>query len=133
MNIKPYRLPRHKKDAMEGLTDQLLKSHTIRLSVSPFSSPVILVKKKDGTWCMCIDYRQLNANIVKNRYSILIVEDLLDELHGANYFSKINLRSGYYQIKMNIEDIAKTAFSTHVGHFEFIVIPFGLTNALGTF
>lgn len=133
MNIKPYRLPRHKKDAMKGLTYQLLKSHTRRSSVSPFSSPVILVKKKDGTWCMCIDYRQLNANIVKNRYSILIVEDLLDELHGANYFSKINLRSGYYQIKMNIEDIAKTAFSTHVGHFEFIVIPFGLTNALGTF
>ncbi|MCO5560169.1 hypothetical protein L7F22_013776 [Adiantum nelumboides] len=120
-------------EALKNQLTQLLEQGFIKPSVSPWGAPILFQKKKDGTFRLCIDYRGLNQCTVKNKYPLPRIDELFDRLSGAQYFSKIDLRSGFYQVRIQAEDIPKTAFNTRFGHYEFVVMPFGLTNAPATF
>ncbi|GAU50740.1 hypothetical protein TSUD_99100 [Trifolium subterraneum] len=129
ISVAPYRMSPLELRELKSQLEELLQKHFIRLSVSPWGAPVLLVKKKDGTMWLCIDYRQLNKVTIKNKYPLPRIDDLLYQLRGATIFSKIDLRSGYHQIRIRTSDVSKTAFRTCYGHYEFFVMPFGLTNA----
>ncbi|GKC00578.1 putative reverse transcriptase domain-containing protein [Tanacetum coccineum] len=129
----PYRLaPSEMKELSEQL-QELSDKGFIRPSSSPWGAPVLFVKKKDGSFRMCIDYRELNKLTVKNRYPLSRIDDLFDQLQGSSIYSKIDLRSGYHQLRVREQDIPKMAFRTRYGHYEFQVMPFGLTNAPAVF
>ncbi|GKE56563.1 putative reverse transcriptase domain-containing protein, partial [Tanacetum coccineum] len=129
----PYRLAPAKMQELSTQLQELSDRGFIRPSSSPWGAPVLFVKKKDGSFRMCIDYRELNKLTVKNRYPLSRIDDLFDQLQGSRVYSKIDLRSGYHQLRVREEDISKTAFRTRYGHYEFQVMPFGLTNALAVF
>ena len=129
----PYRMAPMELAELKVQLQELLDKGFIRPSNSSWGAPVLFVKKKDGTLRLCIDYRQLNKVTVKNRYPLPRIDDLFDQLKGARVFSKIDLRSGYHQLRIKEQDIQKTAFRTRYGHYEFLVMPFGLTNAPAMF
>ncbi|KAH0660902.1 hypothetical protein KY289_029650 [Solanum tuberosum] len=133
ISIPPYRMAPAELRELSAQLEDLLGKGFIRPSVSPWGAPVLFVKKKDGTMRMCIDYRQLNKVTVKNRYPMPRIDDLFDQLQGAAMFSKIDLRSGYHQLRIRAADIPKTSFRTRYGHYEFLVMSFGLTNAPAAF
>ncbi|CAA0816896.1 Uncharacterized mitochondrial protein AtMg00860, partial [Striga hermonthica] len=129
----PYRMAPKELQELKVQIQELLRLGFIRPSVSPWGAPVLFVKKKDGSIHMCIDYRDLNRLTIKNKYLLPRIDDLFDQLRGACAFSKIDLRSGYHQLKIKESDIAKIAFRTRYGHYEFVVMPFGLSNAPAVF
>ena len=129
----PYRLAPSEMQELSSQLQELLEKGFIRPSTSPWGAPVLFVKKKDGSFRMCIDYRELNKLTIKNRYPLPRIDDLFDQLQGSSYFSKIDLRSGYHQLRVHEDDIPKTAFRTRYGHYEFLVMSFGLTNAPAVF
>lgn len=133
VKVRLSRYPHSLKTKIESMAEQMLREGLIEPSNNPFSSLIILVKKKNGTWRFCADYRALNAITVKDAYPIPIVDELLDELNGAKYFSKLDMRFGYHQVLIHTKDKHMTSFKTHHGHFQWLVMPFGLSNALANF
>jgi len=133
ISIAPYRMSASELGELKKQLEELLEKQFIRPSVSPWGALVLLVKKKDGSMRLCVDYRQLNKVTIKNRYPLPRIDDLMVQLVGAEVFSKIDLRSGYHQIRVKAEDISKTAFLTRYGHYEYSVMPFGVSNAPGVF
>jgi hypothetical protein len=126
---RPYRMDVKDLVELKKQIEELLEKGFIRPSSPPWGAPVLFVKKKDGSRRLCVDYRNLNEVTIKNKYPLPQIEDLFDQMRGAKIFSKIDLRSGYHQLKIRTEDVPKIAFTTRYGLYEFLVMLFGLTNA----
>ena len=131
--ISPYHMAPTEMIELRKQLQELLDKGFIRPSTSPWGAPVLFAKKHDGSLRLCVDYRLLNRVTIKNKYHLPRIDELFDQLGGSRYFSKIDLRSGYHQLKIREEDVTKIAFRTRYGHYEFLVMPFGLTNAPAAF
>ena len=129
----PYRMAPLELKELKIQMEELVSKGFFRSSTSPWGAPVLFVKKKDGIFRLCIDYRELNKVTIRNQYPLPRIDDLFDQLQGARVFLKIDLRLGYHQLKIQLEDVPKTTFRTRYGHYEFLVMPFGLTNAPAVF
>ena len=133
MSREAYRMAPAELKELKVQLQELLDKGFVRPTVSPWGAPILIVKKKDGTLRMCIDYWQINKVTVKSKYPLPRIEDLFDQLKGASVFLKIDLLSGYYQLQVKKVDVPKISFRTRYGHYEFLVMPFGLTNAPAAF
>lgn len=133
INLRPCRYNNLQKDLVEKLVQELIDNKAVQHSKSPFAAPVVLIKKKDGNWHICVDYHEINKKTLKNKYPIPLIEELREELHGPSIYSKIDPCSGYHQIWIHPPNVHKTAFQTHNRHYEFLIMHFGLTNAPCTF
>jgi len=131
--IRPYRYPPKLKDELEKQVSEMLEQGIIQPSKSLFSSPVLLVPKKDGSYRFCVDFRQLNALTVKSKFPVPIFDQLMDELANAKWFSTLDLRAGFHQILLQSGEEHKIAFQTHLGSYEFRVMAFGLNGSPSTF
>ena len=129
ISIPPYRMAHAELRELKAQLEELLSKGFIRPSISPWGAPVLFVKKKDGSLRLCIDYKQLNRVTIRNQYPLPRIDELFDQLQGSRVYSKIDLRSGYHQLRVQESDVPKTAFRTRYWHYEFLVMPFGLTNA----
>jgi hypothetical protein len=132
-NILPYHHPFSQKNAIEKIVRELLQDGVMHPSTIPYSSLMVMVLKQEATWCMCPKFPSLNQLTIKEMFPILLIDYLLDELSGAQYFTILDLHSGYHQIRMQDADIPKNSFQTHDSHHEFLVMPFGLCNVPSTF
>ena len=133
ISIPSYRMAPAELRELKAQLEELLSKGFIRPSISPWGAPVLFVKKKYGSLRLCIDYRQLNRVTIRNQYPLPRIDKLFDQLQGSRVYSKIDLRSGYHQLRVQESDVPKTAFRTRYGHYEFLVMPFGLTNATSAF
>jgi len=131
--LRPYRYNPFQKNEIERQIKELLQKGLIQPSSSPFASLALLVKKKTGDWRLCVDYRRLNALTIKNKYPLPVIDELLDELNGASWFTSLDMCSGFHQIGMAKHEEYKIAFQTHNGHYEYCVMPYGVTGGPATF
>ena len=132
VSMAPYRMAPAELVELKKQIEELM-AQVIRPNISPWGASVLLVKKKDGSSHLCVDYRQLNKMTIKNKYPLPRIDDLMDQLHGSSVFSKIDMRSGYHQILVKADDVQKIAFRSRYGHYEYVVMPFGVTNAPAVF